>query len=41
LKCKQLATAIEVPMIFLNPLNESPLESPNVDSTDEVVEVLD
>jgi hypothetical protein len=41
LKGKQPAIAIEVLMICLSPLNESPIESPSVDSTKKVVEVLD
>jgi hypothetical protein len=41
LKGKQLAIAIEVPMICFSPSNESLVESPSVDSTEEVVQVLD
>jgi len=40
LKGKQHAIAIEVHMICLSPLNGILVESPNVDSTNEVVEVL-
>ncbi len=38
---KQPTTTIEVSMICLTPLNESPTKSSSVDSTKEVVEVLD
>ncbi len=41
LKIKQLATTIEIHVICLSPLNEPPAKSLNVDSTKEVVEVLD
>jgi hypothetical protein len=41
LKGKQPTLAIEVHMICLNPSNEFPIESFNVDSTKEVVELLD
>jgi len=41
LKGKQPTTTIEVHVICLSPLNESPAKSSNVDSTEEVVEVLD
>jgi hypothetical protein len=41
LKCKQLAIAIEIPMIFLSPSNESLVEFPSVNSIEKVVEVLD
>jgi hypothetical protein len=41
LKGKQPTTTIEVHVICLSPLNESPAKSSNVDSIEEVVEVLD
>jgi hypothetical protein len=41
LKSKQPTIVIEVRMICLNPSNESPIKSPSVDSTKEVVELLD
>jgi hypothetical protein len=41
LKIKQLAIAIKIHMICLSPSNESPTKSLNLDSTKEVVEVLD
>ncbi len=41
LKGKQPATTIEVFVICLNPSNESPIKSSSIDSTKEVVEVLD
>jgi hypothetical protein len=41
LKGKKLATAIKVPIICLSPWNVYSTKSPNVYSTEEVVEVLD
>jgi hypothetical protein len=41
LKGKQLVTAFEIPVICLSPLDVSSIESPNVDSTKEAMEVLD